>query len=357
MSNIELFESQIKNGREKGDKKLVIHAKYNLGIEYFEMHDFDKSKIFLLDVYNSDPEFKHVNYYLSILNIKEGNNNLAFELLNKEVKLNPKFRIAKKLKEKLTIHLNFPYLTILIFLLNLIMFFYLNFNASYLELVKFSLHNNTLSVSQAFLSLFIHANPIHFFANMFALLMIGFFLEKNIGSFKFLLIYVISGIIGSIIQIFALPDSFVLGASTSIFGIIGATVMRSPLFNLRLFGFIKVPIILIFGFFFIFENVFLTIFNSSYYVTGSVAHLIGFFVGIFLIGLMYNETIEIFYNWLFISLGFLLIFYAGTLIKEMIFNLFIFENLLFSLLCIVIGSFLIFYSYEKLKIKVLEVEE
>ncbi|MFW9990373.1 MAG: rhomboid family intramembrane serine protease [Candidatus Odinarchaeota archaeon] len=73
-------------------------------------------------------------------------------------------------------------------------------------------------------SIFLHADPIHLFSNMFALLLFGATVENNkiISKIQFLIIYFISGLIGNLFSLLLLElDSISLGASGAIFGLIG----------------------------------------------------------------------------------------------------------------------------------------
>lgn len=182
--------------------------------------------------------------------------------------------------------------------------------------------------------------------------MFGIILEKHIGSLKFLTIYLISGMIGNSLQSMLYPNSFVLGASASLFGLLGAIILTDPLLELKIFGIIKTPIILLFGAFFainaLIENYFLNFgFNL---VSADLAHLIGFMCGILITGIFYDDRISIFYNWLLIFAGFWLIEYA---IKNIISNPNIISVLILQIIFISIGFFAIIYSYKLLKMKLL----
>jgi hypothetical protein len=83
-------------------------------------------------------------------------------------------------------------------------------------------------------SIFLHADPIHFFFNGFALFMFGLFIERKIGGGNLLKLFLISGLIGSIVHLvftaatgwaFTIPA---LGASGAIFGILGALMILAP---------------------------------------------------------------------------------------------------------------------------------
>ena len=69
---------------------------------------------------------------------------------------------------------------------------------------------------------FLHYGPIHLLMNMFALYWFGSLLERRIGSGKFLLLYVVSGLAGSAGALLLDPLKPTVGASGAIFGVLGA---------------------------------------------------------------------------------------------------------------------------------------
>nr|WP_054752968.1 rhomboid family intramembrane serine protease [Piscibacillus salipiscarius] len=70
-------------------------------------------------------------------------------------------------------------------------------------------------------SMFLHIGLIHLLMNMIALYYLGEVTEKIYGTKRFLVIYFIAGIFGSIAS-FATNDSVSAGASGAIFGLFGA---------------------------------------------------------------------------------------------------------------------------------------
>ena len=69
---------------------------------------------------------------------------------------------------------------------------------------------------------FLHYGPIHLLFNMVALWWFGSLLEQRIGSGKYLLLYLASGLAGSAGALVASPLTPTVGASGAIFGILGA---------------------------------------------------------------------------------------------------------------------------------------
>ncbi|NOR85622.1 rhomboid family intramembrane serine protease, partial [archaeon] len=60
-------------------------------------------------------------------------------------------------------------------------------------------------------SMFLHLDVMHLFQNMFALAFFGILLEKIIGSKKFIHLYFVAGIAGSIASIIFYPQATSLG--------------------------------------------------------------------------------------------------------------------------------------------------
>jgi membrane associated rhomboid family serine protease len=69
---------------------------------------------------------------------------------------------------------------------------------------------------------FLHIGPVHLVLNMLALLMFGSELERQLGRWRFLALYLLSALGGSVaIQLFGDPLGPVGGASTAIYGLLG----------------------------------------------------------------------------------------------------------------------------------------
>lgn len=67
----------------------------------------------------------------------------------------------------------------------------------------------------------LHANMMHLFFNIFFQLRIGFGMEKQFGKKKFILLYLLCGVIGNMISVAIDPFKLAVGASTAGFGLIG----------------------------------------------------------------------------------------------------------------------------------------
>jgi len=92
-------------------------------------------------------------------------------------------------------------------------------------------------------SMFLHWDIQHLFGNMLFLFFIGAFLESLIGSGRYIVAYIASGLAGGIGVILApglglmSPDAMVVGASGAIFGIIAAVAILKPMEQIYLFFF------------------------------------------------------------------------------------------------------------------------
>lgn len=134
-------------------------------------------------------------------------------------------------------------------------------------------------------SMFLHANLLHLGMNMLFLLITGDGCERAMGSSRFLVFYLICGVLSGLFHVYMNEMSSVptIGASGAIFGVLAAFAILFPFrWLISLFGLIPVPIpAIIFAF--------LTILiETAYVASGEVpnvaheAHLGGFLAGVFL---------------------------------------------------------------------------
>jgi len=134
-------------------------------------------------------------------------------------------------------------------------------------------------------SMFLHADIIHLALNMFFLLVSGDAVERELGNFRFLALYLACGIIAGLFHSYLDSTSAIptIGASGAIFGVLAAFAILFPFrWLLKLFGFIPIPMPAI-----IF--VFITILTETAYVSSGIvenvahtAHVGGFLAGVFL---------------------------------------------------------------------------
>jgi membrane associated rhomboid family serine protease len=98
---------------------------------------------------------------------------------------------------------------------------------------------------------FLHYGPFHLLANMLALYWFGSLLEQRIGSGRFLMLYLVSGLAGSAGALLWSPLVPTVGASGAIFGILGAGLVlerqRDYVFGGSALGIIIINFILTFS--------------------------------------------------------------------------------------------------------------
>ena len=81
-------------------------------------------------------------------------------------------------------------------------------------------------IHRLILPIILHSGVLHLFWNLISLYMFGFSIEKAFGKwYKFLLLLIIGGIGGNIISATISAYSVAVGASTSLFAVIGAIVV------------------------------------------------------------------------------------------------------------------------------------
>lgn len=125
----------------------------------------------------------------------------------------------------------FQYLTLLIVLANIYVFFLEN-SAQNIDLFinKYALipayvdFSNPATLLPFFTLMFLHGGLLHLASNMWFLWIFGDNVETHIGGFFYLLLYFGSGLVGGLLQYFLTPGSQVpmLGASGAVAGVLGA---------------------------------------------------------------------------------------------------------------------------------------
>jgi len=96
-------------------------------------------------------------------------------------------------------------------------------------------------------SMFMHGSFFHIFANMFSLFFIGSLIEKILGVKRYFYFYMLSGLLAGVFFVFSSLiftadfNTFAVGASGALFGLVGLLVLLTP--NLPVFiMFIPIPI-------------------------------------------------------------------------------------------------------------------
>lgn len=152
-----------------------------------------------------------------------------------------------------------PRVTKILLMMNIIMYFITPFIPieSLRNMLSYGLFSGEFNPIQLLTSMFLHGDFTHLFMNMIILWMVGMTLENEIGSKKFILLYIISGIGGSLIQGIFFPNNPSLGASSAIFGILMSLIIIFPKKEIKLFfiPFLKFKIKYLIGYIFLLEVV------------------------------------------------------------------------------------------------------
>ena len=162
----------------------------------------------------------------------------------------------------------FPFVTITIIVLNVLVFLVELFYASDMKTLVYrygAIPRNLLSMSDnrqvpavltIFTSMFMHGGLLHISGNMLYLWIFGNNIEDRLGHFRFLLFYMLSGIVAVYANAIVSPSSQVpmIGASGAISGILGAYLLLYPharVHTLIFFGFfiqiVRVPALIVIG--------------------------------------------------------------------------------------------------------------
>src|SRR5690625_2366094 len=138
--------------------------------------------------------------------------------------------IFQKERKKFSDVLSFgkPFFTYALMIINVILFFLLEVNGGSTNietLIRFGAKYNPGIVNgewwRILSSMFLHIWVFHLFMNMFALYYLGIVVERIYGSWRFLFIYFMAGVVGGLAS-FAFSFSLSAGASGAIFGLFGA---------------------------------------------------------------------------------------------------------------------------------------
>ena len=167
-----------------------------------------------------------------------------------------------------------PVVTYILIVLNLMVFLYGVLHGND-ELINMFGNNYELVQNGEFYRLltcmFVHADIMHILFNMIALYSIGPVVERYYGKSKFLLIYLVSGLLGSIFSgVFMTADSISIGASGAIFGLLGSICYFTYYYRATLQGILRgsiMPVIII--------NLVIGLISSSIDLSAHIGGLIG----------------------------------------------------------------------------------
>lgn len=123
----------------------------------------------------------------------------------------------------------------------------------------FRLLSNPLPLITLFTSMFLHGGWFHVFSNLWTLFIFGDNVEDRMGSARFLIFYLFSGLVAGLMQAVIDPTSTIpsIGASGAIAGVLGAYFVLYPRSRVTTLvpvlvipWFVEVPAIIFLGFWF-----------------------------------------------------------------------------------------------------------
>jgi len=149
-----------------------------------------------------------------------------------------------------------------------------------------------------FTHMFLHGHIMHLAFNMYALFSVGSVLEQEIGTKKFLGVYVLAGIAASLSSLYWNLFTIGVGASGAIFGLFGFSVVLN-VFNSSRQGLSVTPILINFGIFLVINLLFAKALHAD-----NAAHMGGLVAGASLAGLsmLKNENHELNVEYIFLPL-------------------------------------------------------
>lgn len=199
------------------------------------------------------------------------------------------------LKFKTKKRLNLPLFSIIIWLLTLVAMIWTEYSShslnEYFAIIPGriieQIHKSSFQTLRLASSLFLHGNWQHWLGNMVLFLIIAIPLEKRIGSFWFLLLYFVSGFAGNLYCIYNLQnsESYLLGASGAVSGILGAWIVLFPQLKIRIIIPVglylqkaQIPVLLLSAIWLGIQVV-LQLVSSDDYTIVWMSHIVGFITG------------------------------------------------------------------------------
>ena len=147
---------------------------------------------------------------------------------------------------------NFPMITYWLIAVNVILYVIPILFGQYNDLINgYSVWGPAIREGEyyrLFTGMFLHGGLVHLLFNCYALFVIGSQVENFLGRFKFLIIYLVSGISGALFSMIFGGNYASIGASGAIFGVMGALVYFGYHYRVYLGNVIKsqiIPLILL----------------------------------------------------------------------------------------------------------------
>lgn len=154
-----------------------------------------------------------------------------------------------------------------------------------------------------FTSMFMHGGWMHLLGNMLYLWIFGDNIEASLGHKRYLIFYLLCGIVAALAQGFAAPGSQVpmVGASGAISGVLGAYLILHPRSNIKVFVLlivfftvINVPAFIVLGFWIVGQLISSAAANPGEPGVAFVAHIGGFVAGAVLVFFFKKRNVPVF---------------------------------------------------------------
>ena len=160
-----------------------------------------------------------------------------------------------------------------------------------------------ISIFTLFTSMFMHGGFMHLAGNMLYLWIFGDNIEGALGHIRFIIFYLLCGIVAAFAQIFSAPESTIpmIGASGAVSGVLGAYLIFYPRARIRTFvflgifiTFLRLPAVLLLGVWILGQIISASISNPGSPGVAWFAHIGGFCMGAFLIPFFKKRNVKFF---------------------------------------------------------------
>jgi membrane associated rhomboid family serine protease len=212
----------------------------------------------------------------------------------------------------------FPYITIAFIVMNIVVFLVqltsasdprdlvYSFGAIPHFLLTFSTTQPINPLGTVFTSMFMHGGMLHIGTNMLFLWIFGNNIEDQLGHIKFIIFYLLCGVLAAYSHALSGPSSMIpmIGASGAVSGVLGAYLLLFPkarVHTLIFLGFfiqiVRLPAVFVIGFWILiqFINGLVSKGAASNGGVAWFAHIGGFIAGMILIRLFISKRRKIYY--------------------------------------------------------------
>lgn len=290
----------------------------NLGENVNLNTEYDRMKIVKLksikDIKNNKSVIDVFPDITKEFDYKENGMNLFIKLTTE---INKKNELESSKAEDI-FKLKTPYVTIGLIVINVIMFVFMyilgNGSTSESTLINLGAYKKSLVLSGEYYRLltsaFLHIGIIHLLFNCYALYIIGRQMESFLGRIKFIIIYLISAICGSLLTLI-FPISISVGASGAIFGLLGSMLYFGYNYRVYLGNVLKsqvIPLIVI--------NLLIGFAWNDVNNAAHIGGLIGGVLSTYALGLKYKSTKSQKINgWILLTIFVSFLIYMGFFFK------------------------------------------